>query len=386
MVSTIKPVWWSATKLKGYASCPRRFKLEQFVETPEVADGKERHGIVESGYVARDLPGMAKVAGFRKENVELVMKAYERGLLPDPDLVLSCEGRDLPPEYADKQYDRLIFKVLIEDGDQPWGLRGAADLVFMEPGDDDTLWIADWKSRSQDDGEIQGSCYALAYSIMFPGFKKYVFQQRSLTLSWAPDTYEFLAEDMPKVIAFLRTIGFAMQADTQFLPVENKWCNHCRVSDTCPVWLAMAEAPIVPTLPDVKTFTLPVDFGALVELKERSGLYENIAEGLKDRCTKALLTILANGPQKHNGKVYTKGNGVTKYQVKAGKLPEVLAALEKAKINVEDLFELDVTRARELLDKAAKKSVINTEQEFFKKAHKELFEADTYDKINKKSA
>lgn len=383
--TTIVPIYWSATKLKGYAACARRFRLEKFVETPEVFDGKQRHEIVERAYVEKDLKRIIEYKKFESlklENVEIVLKAYERGLLPDPDNVLSCEGRDLPEEFRDNQYGRHLFKVLVEDS---WGIRGAADLVFVEPGDEDTLWIADWKSRSQDDGEIQGSCYALAYSIMFPGFKKYVFQQRSLTLSWPPDTYEFLADDMPKVVEFLRTIGFAMEADTTFAPTENKWCPNCRVNQDCPVWIKAATTPIVENLPAVKAFTLPVEFGSLLELKERSSNYEKIAEGLKDRCNKELLKILAHGPQKHDGKIYATGKGTSSYEVKPGCLPQVVETLEKAKAKVEDLFLLDVPRARETIEKAMKKSINNDEQAYFKEALKNLFVPNTYDKIAKKA-
>lgn len=378
---------WSASRLKSWYACARRFKYDKFVETQEVIDGKERHSIVEEAYIQRDLAVILSLPKFRKEQLEIVEKAAQRGLLPHPDNVLSVEGRDLPAECTVESYGRKLFELeieVLEDG-TVWGLRGAADLVFIDPEDPDTLWIADWKSRSQDDGEIQGSCYALAYSRLFPGFKRYVFEQRSLTLSWPPDRYEFLAEDMDKVVEFLREIGLAMESDTEFKPVENKWCNYCGIKDSCPVWIKMAETPIVASLPAVKEFVLPVEFGALIELKERSTNYEKIAEGLKKRCTEAALKVLANGPQKYAGRIYTKGNGVTGYAVKPGKMGEVMEALERAKADIEKLFELNVTEARAILEKAAKKSVNNEESAYFKKAHKELFEASTYDKINAKA-
>lgn len=384
---------WSASRLKSWYTCARRFKLDKFVETQEVKDGKERHSIVEEAYLQRNLGAILSLPNFRKEQLEIVEKANQRGLLPMPDYVLSVEGRDLPPEVSVQQYGRNLFELDIEtlpDG-SIWGLRGAADLVFIDPEDQDTLWIADWKSRSQDDGEIQGSCYALAYSRLFPGFKRYVFEQRSLTLSWLPDRYEFLADDMDKVVEFLRDIGLSMEADTTFAPVENKWCNYCGIKDSCPVWIKIAETPIVATLPAVKEFILPVEFGALIELKERSTNYEKIAEGLKKRCTEAALAILSTGPQKYAGKTYTKGNGVTSYSVKPGSMAKVVEALDKAlkvvdpKVEIESFFELAVSEVRAVLEKAGKKSVNNEESVYFKKANKELFEANTYDKINTKA-
>lgn len=390
---------WSATRLKAYFACARRFKHDKFVKTQEVTDGLERHSIVETGYLRGNIEAITTLVPleegqtFRKEQLEIVQKAAQRGYLPLPEQVLSVEGRDLPPEYTTEKYGRKMFLVqggVLENGDE-WWIQGAGDIVFVDPNVDDTLFIGDWKSRSQDDGEIQGSCYALAYSIIYGGFLKYVFEQRSLTMSWPHDKYEFLAADMDKVRAFIAAIGQAMDADTEFLPSENKWCNYCGIKEDCPVWLKMSQTPIVESLPAVKEFTLPVEFGPLIALKKRSALYEKIAEGLKDRCNKEALKILEHGPQKHEGRIYTKGLGVTSYEVKEGKMEEVVSIVTKAlevlksDVKLEDLFSFDVTWARELIEKASKKSVNNDESKAFKEAHKALFSPKTYDKINEKA-
>lgn len=374
-------IWTSASKVKAWYACARRAFLEKFVETEAMRAGTERHAIVEAHYL-----GGQPAKPVSPESLEIVAKAVARGLLPPKDQVLSCEASDLPPEYRTVIYDRAMFKVLIGTGDRPWGVRGAADLAIVTPEEPDTLWLVDWKGRSQDDGEIQGSVYALAYATMFPGFKTYRFEQRSLTLSWAHDRYDFPAADLPAVRDFVEKLVYAMTDDKEHAPRENKYCSSCSVNADCSVYQSAVSAPLVESLPAVKTFSLPVDFGELLALKEKASVYEKIAAGLKDRCQDELLRCLEAGPIKAAGQTYSLSSGVSGYAIKDEALLDVDEALRLAgNETLEDFYLPDVPRIREALQRAEKKVVVEADRLAIKSVLANSFEAKRYPKIAKKA-
>ncbi len=386
MNSALEPIWASASRIKGWFACPRRQKLETFVETPAMRAGTERHAIIEKMY-QRGALTLENLVGASDESAAIVAKAVAAGLLPEPDLVVSCEGTNIPEEHRITAYGRKLFKVLIHEGPagRPWGLRGAADLVYLDPEDEDRLCILDWKGRSQDDGEIQASCYALAYAKMFPGFARYEFRQVSLTLSWPADKYEFVAEDLPKAAEFIGELVYRMTDDRTFEPRENKWCSSCSVNGDCPVYLKAIAQPVVENLPAVKTYQLPTVFGDLLALKEKAANYEKIAEALKDRCQEALLAQVEAGAVKHEGAVYTKSYGVSGYAVKDGRLAGVLEAIQQNVGDPAAFLVLDTPRAREALKKASQKTVDNAMRTRIIGLLDDAFEAKKYPKIAKKN-
>lgn len=292
-------IWESASKIKSYIQCPRASRVKQETTDPMRA-GSLRHFLVEYGYVSNSLDltrhTLAEVAKafpeysllppeMVEEAIDVVAAWYERkGWLPAIDTVLSVEARDLPPKYSyelkiNGKFIRTMFRVPVVDGE--WGLQGGADIVCLHPDNQDSLLIVDHKGRTQEDDEIQGVCYALAYSKIFPGYSRYDFHTHHVG-SWTPVKYEYPVKYLPQLADNLTSIVRKKRADTVFEPKANRWCDSCSIKGDCPVYIQETTVPIAETAKAAKAEPAPDDDEALVALYKRVATTRKIAEAREE--------------------------------------------------------------------------------------------------------
>ena len=307
--------YFSATRIKRFQRCPKESDLPDGPQTEPMLAGDIRHYAIQRYYqvpgsslptLAQLHPKFASLSESSRDDVLAGLTAahLKDGFLPPRDWVLSCEGSHLPTGCTTMRHGRRMFQIQIGSD---WGLRGAADLVVVDPIDPFTLVLIDWKGRTQEHYETQAQVYSVAYGRMFPDFKYYRFESRHLPMAVIGSSFLYEANDLMYVEMHLQheiTKIRVARATKNFPPRRNEWCHTCQARGDCEAYNA-ALVPVVPANLDAKTCPLPAKtFAERVELKERAEQVEKIAKKVKDRCTVALMQDLADGPLTDGDKEY----------------------------------------------------------------------------------
>jgi RecB family exonuclease len=304
----------SASKLKAYRMCPKRHHEEPFKESPAVNFGSAVHaGLAAYWRGGEFLPAYKKVAADKKVDPKEEARAiacYQtvrdhprlEGL--NVDHVLVVESEDGEVEFYGNKY----FQVDIVQNQ--WGLRGGMDLVLIL--EDGSLLIVDWKTgKTEEEDDLQLSCYALAARLKYPGFPtiKVAFCYLEQGGKWAAS--EWNDQTLPGALEYIDKLAKAYIVEKDWAPTPNKYCSYCTLKGKCPAYSKQLQAPVVKDEWDIKPTR--ENFGLICTAIEKLDAIEKAASKVKDALEEGQKAILADGPIMFDGREFFLAPGRKTY-------------------------------------------------------------------------